>query len=159
MVKAVRAATGPDFPIIFRFSQWKLQDYAARNAATPEELGALLAPIADAGVDVFDASTRLFNAPAFDGSDLGLAGWAKKLTGKPSMTVGGIGFSKDLQSSFVEDTQAVNNLAAVADRFDKGEFDLVAIGRALLMDPQWVRKARSGEPFRPFSLAAYSTLD
>ena len=29
VVAAVRAAVGPDFPIIFRFSQWKQTDYAA----------------------------------------------------------------------------------------------------------------------------------
>jgi 2,4-dienoyl-CoA reductase-like NADH-dependent reductase (Old Yellow Enzyme family) len=75
------------------------------------------------------------------------------------MTVGGIGFSKDLQSSFVEETQVLNNLAAVAERFERGEFDLVALGRALLMDPDWVRKARSGAPFLPFRLEAYATLD
>lgn len=159
VVGAVRQATSPDFPIMFRFSQWKLQDYGGRNAETPDELGAMLGPIADAGVDIFDASTRIFSTPAFAGSDLGLAGWAKKLTGKPSMTVGGIGFSKDLQSSFVEETQVLNNLEAVAERFERGEFDLVALGRALLMDPDWVRKARSGEAFLPFRLEAYATLD
>ena len=37
----MRAAVGPDFPIIFRFSQWKQQDYTARLVQTPEELGAL----------------------------------------------------------------------------------------------------------------------
>jgi 2,4-dienoyl-CoA reductase-like NADH-dependent reductase (Old Yellow Enzyme family) len=159
VVRAIRAATSPDFPIMFRFSQWKLQDYAARAVRTPDDLAAMLGPIADAGVDIFDASTRIFSAPAFEGSDMGLAGWAKKLTGRASMTVGGIGFSKDLQSSFTEETQAVNNLIAVAERFAYGEFDLVAIGRALLMDPLWVRKARSGESFLPFRLAAYATLD
>ena len=75
------------------------------------------------------------------------------------MTVGGIGFTKDLQSSFVEDTQSVDNLATVIERFERGEFDLVAIGRALLMDPQWVRKVQTGEPFNPFRLADYATLE
>ncbi|MDB5702744.1 MAG: 12-oxophytodienoate reductase [Sphingomonadales bacterium] len=159
VVRAIRAATSPDFPIMFRFSQWKLQDYAASNAGTPDELEALLEPISEAGVDIFDASTRIFSAPAFEGSEMGLAGWAKKLTGKASMTVGGVGLSKDLQSSFVEETHAVNNLAAVMERFERGEFDLVAVGRALLMDPQWVRKARSGEAFLPFRLSAYASLD
>jgi 2,4-dienoyl-CoA reductase-like NADH-dependent reductase (Old Yellow Enzyme family) len=159
VVRAIRAATSPDFPIMFRFSQWKLQDYTASNASTPAELEAMLGPISDAGVNIFDASTRVFSTPAFNGSEMGLAGWAKKLTGKASMTVGGIGFSKDLQSSFVEETHAVNNLAAVAERFERGEFDLVAIGRALLMDSQWVRKARTGEAFLPFRLSAYASLD
>ncbi|HZV09194.1 MAG TPA: 12-oxophytodienoate reductase, partial [Novosphingobium sp.] len=39
VVAATRAAVGPDFPIIIRLSQWKQQDYAARLATSPEELG------------------------------------------------------------------------------------------------------------------------
>ncbi|MEJ0041447.1 MAG: hypothetical protein WDM81_04250 [Rhizomicrobium sp.] len=30
IARAVRAAVGPDFPILLRFSQWKQQDFAAR---------------------------------------------------------------------------------------------------------------------------------
>ncbi|WP_188062420.1 12-oxophytodienoate reductase [Sphingobium sp. KCTC 72723] len=159
VVRAVRAATAPDFPIIFRFSQWKLQDYDARSAQTPDELATMLAPIADSGVDVFDASTRLFATPAFEGSGMGLAGWIKRLTGKPVIAVGGVGLSKDLQSSFAQPTVMTDNLALVADRMAQGEFDLIAVGRALLMDAQWVRKMRDGGALDPFRLEAYATLD
>src|SRR3546814_639939 len=163
VVKTVRSATTPDFPIIFRFSQWKLQDYNGRLAETPQELEAILAPLVDAGVDLFDASTRVFSMPAFPDAErdshMGLAGWARKVTGKPTMTVGGVGFSKDLQSSFVEATNAINTLPEVVERFERDEVDLVAVGRALLMDAEWVMKARNGTPFLPFRLQAYSTLD
>jgi 2,4-dienoyl-CoA reductase-like NADH-dependent reductase (Old Yellow Enzyme family) len=159
VVRAVRGATTPDFPIVFRFSQWKLQDYAARIAETPGELEALLAPLVDAGVDVFDASTRNFAAPAFEGSDLGLAGWAKTLTGKPTIAVGGVGLDKDLQSSFAQPTIMIDNLAQVAERMERGEFDLVGVGRALLMDAQWVSRTRAGDPVNPFRLDAYASLD
>src|SRR3546814_4126864 len=54
-------------------------------------------------------------------SHMGLAGWARKVTGKPTMTVGGVGFSKDLQSSFVEETNAINNLPEVVERFRSEE--------------------------------------
>ena len=114
---------------------------------------------ADAGVDIFDVSTRKFDAPAFDGSTMGLSGWVKKLTGKPVMTVGGIGFDKDLQSSFMEPTTAVDNLGEVVRRFAAEEFDLVAIGRASLMDADWIGKARRGEAFNPFDMSAYGRLD
>lgn len=40
IVKNVRAAIGPDFPIILRVSQWKQQDFAARIAVTPEAMTA-----------------------------------------------------------------------------------------------------------------------
>lgn len=158
VVKAIRTAVGPNLPILFRFSQWKLQDYQARIAATPRELEQLLGPLADAGVDVFDASTRIFTTPAFAGSDLTLAGWTRKLTGKMSMAVGGIGLNKDLQSSFEGGTEPVNNLDQVLARFSKQEFDLVGVGRSLLMDPAWTQKARTGSPFLPFRVEAYREL-
>jgi len=159
LVRAIRSATGPDFPIIFRFSQWKLQDYDARNAETPGELEAMLAPLVAAGIDVFDASTRIFTTPAFEGADMGLAGWIRRLTGKPTIAVGGVGLSKDLQSSFAQPTVMTDNLSLVADRMAQGEFDLIAVGRALLMDPQWVSKMRHGGEVKPFRLDAYATLD
>lgn len=158
VVRAVRAAIGPDLPIIYRWSQWKIHDYDAANAADPAQLEALLGPLVDAGVDCFDASTRIFSRPAFAGSALTLAGWTKKVTGKPVMAVGGVGLSKDLQSSFTSETVAVDNVAAVATHIEAGEFDLIAVGRSLLVDPLWVEKVRKGEPFLPFSPAAYGTL-
>nr|BFE94272.1 hypothetical protein GCM10020185_48080 [Pseudomonas brassicacearum subsp. brassicacearum] len=53
LIRAVRAAVGEGFPIIFRFSQWKQQDYTARLVQTPETLGEFLKPLSDAGVDIF----------------------------------------------------------------------------------------------------------
>ena len=47
LVRAVRAAVGADFPIIFRFSQWKQQDYSARLVETPEGLREFLAPLVE----------------------------------------------------------------------------------------------------------------
>jgi 2,4-dienoyl-CoA reductase-like NADH-dependent reductase (Old Yellow Enzyme family) len=159
LVKAIRAEVGPDFPILFRFSQWKLQDYDAKLAETPEELAVIVGVLASAGVDLFDVSTRVFSVPAFAGSDMGLAGWVKKLSGKPTMTVGGIGFDKELAASFAQPTAAIDNLGEVVLRFEGGEFDLVALGRALLMDPAWVLKAQVGVPFEPFDITAYGRLD
>jgi 2,4-dienoyl-CoA reductase-like NADH-dependent reductase (Old Yellow Enzyme family) len=159
LVKSIRAEVGPDFPILFRISQWKLQDYDAKLAETPEELAVIAGALASAGVDIFDVSTRLFSMPAFAGSDIGLAGWVRKLSGKPTMTVGGIGFDKELAASFAEPTLAIDNLGEVARRFDGGEFDLVTLGRALLMDPAWVLKAQAGVDFEPFDITAYARLD
>ncbi len=152
VVRAIRAEIGEVKPMAFRFSQFKLQDYRARLAASPAELEALLAPLADAGVDLFDGSQRYFDTPAFEGSDLNLAGWAKKLTGKASMTVGGVGLGKAQGTAkHIDDSQAsTNNLPRLIERFERGEFDLVAVGRAVLNDADWFRKARAGAPFLPF---------
>ena len=158
IVKAIRKAVGPDLPISLRWSQWKQQDYDAQLARNPQELEAFLGPLVDAGVDLFDTSTRIFSKPAFEGSDMTLAGWTRKLSGKPSMAVGGVGLSKDLQSSFMGGTVPVNNLDQVMAHFERGEFDLLAVGRSLLVDPRWAQKARNNEPFLPFGLEAYGAL-
>jgi len=96
VVRRVRREIGPDLPIFFRFSQWKQQDFRATLADTPHELEQVLGPLADAGVDVFDASVRYFDKAAYPDSPLSLAGWAKKVTGKLSMAVGGVGVNKGM---------------------------------------------------------------
>lgn len=160
VVRACRAATRPDFPISFRFSQWKQQDFTARLAPSPQALERFLAPLADAGVDIFDCSTRRFWEPEFEGSDLNLAGWAKKLTGKLSSTVGSITLSNDLFSGYVEGAEtSVGNLARLLEMFERGDFDLVTVGRAMIADPEWTNKVREGRadelaPFDANFLAA-----
>lgn len=165
IIRRIRTVVGQDRPIFFRFSQWKQQNYRAKLAETPDELEEILCPLADAGVDLFDASVRYFDTPAFAGSDLSLAGWAKKLTGKLSGAVGGIGFNKgmydtvDVGGMTVKGTtQGTNNLPLVMKRFERGEFDIVSIGRAMLSDADWARKAKEGAPFAPFDMSALKEL-
>jgi 2,4-dienoyl-CoA reductase-like NADH-dependent reductase (Old Yellow Enzyme family) len=154
LVRACRQRVGPDFPIIFRFSQWKLQDYAAQLAETPEELAELLLPLADAGVDIFHASQRRFREPAFAGSELNLAGWARKLTGKPAISIGSVGLSRDLLDTFASnEPTSVEGVNELVERMEAGEFDLVAVGRALISDPEWALKVRDA---RPETIMSYS---
>ena len=160
VVKTIRRMIGDDMPIVLRFSQFKMQDYRARLAENPDELAQLLAPLADAGVDMFDGSQRYFDTPIFDGSPLNLAGWAKKLTGKASMTVGGVGLGRTSGSAkHIDDSQkSTDNLLQLVARFEKGEFDMVAVGRSLLNDPAWLEKAIAGAEFSPFDRANLDRL-
>jgi len=147
VIRACRRRVPPDFPIVFRFSQWKGNHYDAKLAATPDELAAFLAPLADAGADMFHCSTRRFWEPEFDGSTLTLAGWVKKLTGKPTIAVGSVGLTGDFISWFggaETGMRGVDDLDNVIRRLDAGEFDLVAVGRALLADSAWALKVRDG---------------
>lgn len=151
VVRAIRGAVGEELPIFFRFSQHKQQDYAARIAETPEELQVILGSLAAAGVDVFDASIRRFDLPAFEGSDLSLAGWAKKLTGAHAMAVGSVGLGKPMRASRIAGTAEVaDNIGEVERRIESGEFDLIAIGRMHLADPALATTLRTGAPLTPF---------
>ena len=159
VVREIRAEIGDTMPISFRFSQWKQQDFKARLATTPDELEQVLGPLAAAGVDIFEASARYFNRAEFEGSDMNLAGWAKKVTGKLSMAVGGIGIDKGFYDSMAGSaTVAQPDLSPLLDRFARNEFDLIGVGRSLLHDPHWARRARLGEPFLGFSTDSLTRL-
>ncbi|MFD3508759.1 NADH:flavin oxidoreductase [Nocardia sp. NPDC058666] len=160
IVAAVRAVVSPDFPVIFRYSQWKQEAYDARLAQTPQELEAILAPLVTAGVDAFHASTRRYWLPEFDGSDLNLAGWTKKLTGKPTITVGSVGLDGDFLHAFRGQGAELGNLDNLLDRMERDEFDMVAVGRALLQDPEWAAKVLAGrvDELKPYDAAALKTL-
>jgi 2,4-dienoyl-CoA reductase-like NADH-dependent reductase (Old Yellow Enzyme family) len=164
IIRGIRAAVGENFPIILRFSQWKLQDYDVKLADTPEDLARFLEPLSEAGVDIFHCSQRRFWEPEFDGSDLNLAGWTKKLTGKPAITVGSVGLDDDFINGFMgksAESAGKEGLDDLLRRVEAEEFDLVAIGRAVLVDPEWpnkVKESRYSEllPFTPDALSVLS---
>ena len=146
VIAACRAAVGPDYPIVLRFSQWKQQDYEAKLAPTPEALEAFLTPLTDAGVDVYHCSTRRYWEAEFDGSELNLAGWTKALTGRPTITVGSIGLDQDFVSTYgSSDTIGTQGIDELVARLERGEFDLAAVGRALIANPDWANRVREGE--------------
>ncbi|KUJ53680.1 1,2-oxophytodienoate reductase [Streptomyces sp. NRRL F-5122] len=160
IVAAVREAVSPHFPVVFRYSQWKQEAYDARLAQTPQELESILTPLAAAGVDVFHASTRRYWLPEFEGSDLNLAGWTKKLTGKQVITVGSVGLDGDFLRGFQGEGAPVKGIDNLLDRLERDEFDLVAVGRALLQDPEWAAKVLTDrfDEVKPYDAAALKTL-
>lgn len=160
IIRRARAAVGADYPLFLRISQWKQQDFAARPAKTPDELLDWLTPLADAGVDVFHCSQRRFWEPEFDGSSLNLAGWTKKLTGKPSVSVGSVGLSGEFTAAYSGETSEPTSLDRLVARLEREEFDLIAVGRALLQDPEWAVKVRDGrsDELMSFTKDALTTL-
>lgn len=188
LVGAVRAAVGPKVPISFRFSQWKQQNYSARLVDSPQELERVLLPLSDAGVDIFHASTRRFWDPEFPGSDLNLAGWAKKITGKIAISVGSVcldtdfvdgsgvyeklmqEFSASKSATQEEVLESVGHLMSASagaaglhgleKRLSSNEFDLVAIGRALIANPDLPKllAEQKLDDVRPYDAGALAEL-
>lgn len=112
------------------------------------------------GVDIFHCSTRRFWEPEFKSSTLNLAGWTRKMTGKPAITVGSVGLAgSDFIGAFNGEGAAVSDLGELERRLHRQEFDLVAVGRALIADPDWPAKVQRGDlsaivPFDPAALAS-----
>lgn len=149
IIRSIRKSIRPELPLILRVSQWKQQDYKARLATIPQEMTDWLAPLVEAGVDILDCSQRRFWEPEFpeiDGSEgLNFAGWAKKLTGAVTISVGSVGLNTDFFGAFHGESSHTASLNNLLKRMEKDEFDLIAVGRALISDPQWAKKVQSGQ--------------
>jgi len=160
IVAAVRKAVSKDFPLIIRLSQWKQQDFAVRLASTPAEMEAWLTTLTDAGADIIHCSQRRFWEPEFEGSDLNFAGWAKKLTGAPTIAVGSVGLTGEFIASYGGEGSKPASLDELLRRLDRGDFDLVGVGRALLQDPQWAVKIHQGrtDELMDYERSALGTL-
>ena len=161
VVKAVRAAVGPDMVIILRLSQWKGNDFDAKIAGTPKELEDWILPLVEAGVDIFHASQRRYWTPEFEGSDLNLAGWLKKISGQPTITVGSVGLTTDIMETITRGAGGDRtDIDELLRRFERGDFDLVAVGRQILQDPQWVKKMKEQrfDELKSFDAASLGVL-
>lgn len=164
IITEIRAAVGRDFPLILRVSQWKQQDYKVRLTETPEGMADWLVPLVEAGADVLHCSQRRFWEPEFpeiDGENgLNCAGWAKKLTGAVTISVGSVGLKGDFLQVFQGQHSEPASIDGLVERMERDEFDMIAVGRALITDPDWALKAQSGRfaemvPFTTQALAEF----
>ena len=137
IIRETRLKIGPDLPLCFRFSNWTGEDLTASYFDTPAELERLLKLMIEAGVDIFHPSTRRFWEPAFKGDQLTLAGWTRRITGMPTIIVGNIGLkTEEFSGSGPESLESLERL------LNAGEFDLAAVGRPLITEPEWGNKVR-----------------
>jgi 2,4-dienoyl-CoA reductase-like NADH-dependent reductase (Old Yellow Enzyme family) len=88
------------------------------------------------------AAIKLFQSGyRIDGSEgLNFAGWAKKVTGATTISVGSVGLSGGAIAAFSGESSKPTSLAPLILRLERGEFDLIAVGRPLLADPLWAQK-------------------
>lgn len=158
LLQECRRAAGVQFVLALRLSQWKQLDYDARIAETPQQLEQILAPLCAAGLDLLHCSTRRYWEPAFAGSELPLAGWMRRLSGLPVITVGSVTLGTDFKSATgkIAAAAAPQQIADLERRLAAGEFDLVAIGRALLSNPDWAQLVAAG---RADALRAFTKAD
>jgi 2,4-dienoyl-CoA reductase-like NADH-dependent reductase (Old Yellow Enzyme family) len=159
-VGEMRRATGPDFPISLRISQWKIQDFAARNFSSPQQLEEFVTPLVDAGVDIFHCSQRRFWEGEF-GTDRNLAAWTKQVSGKPTISVGSVAMTGEHIDTLMGQPSRAAGIDRLIEMMERGDFDLIAVGRSLLVDPRWSEKIRAGrlDQLMPWNPDVLKTLD
>ena len=142
IIKAVKENVGDQFIVGLRFSQWKQHDFSAKLASTPDDLKKILMPPVEAGLDFLHSSMRRFWESEFEGSDENLAYWTKKISNIPTIGVGSVG----LDSDFIDMTAPATptSIDKALDDIKKQKYDLIAVGRALLSDYEWVVKMKEG---------------
>ncbi|RVQ68675.1 12-oxophytodienoate reductase [Croceicoccus ponticola] len=167
IVAACRAATSPDFAIIARISQWKSVDYDARLADSADDWAAMLAPLCDAGVDAFHCSTRRFWEPAFPDGGPTLAALTRRLSGRPVIAVGSVTLERDFKQGtsetgggIAESAARSAHVAQIVEAMEAGEFDMIAVGRAMIANADWANIVREGraDNLRPFAREMLATL-
>ena len=146
ILMASQKKTSESFQIGIRVSQWKQQDYEAKITSDSKELDQFFNILKNAGADFIHCSNRRFWEGEFEPNGENLAGFAKKATGLPTISVGSVGLDKDFIKLYSGDhkTQTVN-LDILHKKLNQAEFDLIAVGRALLSDPEWANKVRDGK--------------
>jgi len=132
LISRVRQKVGPDFPIIFRFSG---ADFMPGGITVEQSV--IQAPLfVKAGADALHVSaceeeSTQWQFPSYlfpDGAIIHLAGAIKKVVNVPVIAVGKIWDPK-----FAEQI------------LEEGKADFIAMGRALLADPELPNKAKEGK--------------
>ncbi|MDR1539656.1 MAG: FAD-dependent oxidoreductase [Clostridiales bacterium] len=130
IVKAVREAVGPDYPIIFRMAS----QHHFKGGRTLDESLEIIKLLDAAGVDAFDIDAGAYETwdwmfpPAYygDAPSMDDAAAIKKATGKPVLISNNI------------------TLDSAAEALEKGKSDFFMIGRQLIADPHMIRKVLEG---------------
>ena len=142
IIQAVRSNISQEFIVGLRFSQWKQHDFEAKLAHTTDDLKKVLLSPVESGLDYLHSSMRRFWESEFEGSEENLAYWTKKISNIPTIGVGSVG----LDSDFIDMTAPSKpaNIDKAIDDISKEKYDLLAVGRALLSDHEWVLKMKEG---------------
>ena len=142
IIQAVRSNISQEFIVGLRFSQWKQHDFEAKLAHSKDDLKKVLLSPVESGLDYLHSSMRRFWESEFEGSEENLAYWTKKISNIPTIGVGSVG----LDSDFIDMTAPSKpaSIDKAIDDISKEKYDLLAVGRALLSDHEWVLKMKEG---------------
>jgi 2,4-dienoyl-CoA reductase-like NADH-dependent reductase (Old Yellow Enzyme family)/thioredoxin reductase len=131
LVTAVRTAVGPDYPIIYRMSA----DERIEGGLTLDESQWFASRLEKAGVDAFHVTAGIYESRNWmfpstgveNACNVPLAEGIKKAVSVPVIAVG-----------------KINDPGVAEEILQQGRADMVAMGRALIADPELPKKAKEG---------------
>ncbi|SDC91886.1 2,4-dienoyl-CoA reductase [Massilia sp. PDC64] len=139
VVDAVRAAVGEDYVVGVRLSQAKVNDFTHRWDGEDEAV-TIFRTVGGLDVDYLHVTEYEAWQPAF-GTGPSLAALAKRHGGKPVLANG-----------------SLHDPAQALGMVERGEADVVSLGRGALAQADWPQRVRSGAPLAPFDPAILSPL-
>ena len=145
VVRAVRDATGPTWPVGIRLAQSKVNDFDYKWPGGVDDAQVVGRVLEAAGATFLHVTEHDVTAPAFGDGGPTLAEALKRVVSIPVIANGGL------------DEPAV--AAAVVSG---GAADIVALGKAALANPDWPARAQAGKPLDEFDfqlLLPLATLD
>ena len=109
----------------------------------PDELAKVIMPPVNAGLDYLHSSMRRFWESEFPDSNENLAYWTKKISDITTIGVGSVG----LDSDFIDMMAPANptSIDKAIEDISSNKYELIAVGRALISDPNWVIKMKEGK--------------
>jgi 2,4-dienoyl-CoA reductase-like NADH-dependent reductase (Old Yellow Enzyme family) len=157
IVAATRREVGAGFPLLMGLSQFAVNDFAWQTWREPQALSATLGALAAAGIDGYHVAAYRIGVPAFapdvDPDQRSLAWHVRTLSGLPVSAAGGVTYSTGVGESLMGVDSQLTDPAEAARALRSGDADLIAVGRAMLANPDWTAKVRDGRwqelaPFR-----------
>jgi 2,4-dienoyl-CoA reductase-like NADH-dependent reductase (Old Yellow Enzyme family) len=139
VVHAVRAAVGADYVVGVRLSQAKVNDFTHRWGGE-EEAAAIFRTVGGLDVDYVHVTEYEAWKPAFE-TGPSLAALAKRHGGKPFIANG-----------------KLHDPAQAMGMVERGEADVVSLGRGALAQADWPRRVRDGATLASFDPAILSPL-
>ncbi|MCS0633113.1 NADH:flavin oxidoreductase [Telluria mixta] len=139
VVDAVRTAVGADYVVGVRLSQAKVNDFTHRWRGE-EEAATIFRTVGGLHVDYVHVTEYEAWQPAFE-TGPSLAALAKHHGGKPVLANG-----------------SLHDPARAMGMVERGEADVVSLGRGALAQADWPRRVRTGVPLASFDPAILSPL-
>ncbi|PWA11224.1 NADH:flavin oxidoreductase [Pueribacillus theae] len=131
--KAVRDAVGKNFTVGIRISQGKVNDHTHKWANKEKDAEIIFGQLGQAGIDFIHVTEYEAWQPAFGDEGDSLAKLAKKYGKVPVIANG-----------YLHDPNKAKEIV------EKGEADVITLGRGALANGDWVNKVKNGETLEEF---------